>query len=738
MRNKVFGPAALLAAASLLAAACSDATPETTAPATTTSTTVPVTTAPGPGTTTTTTTVPPAALGPVVEPVRHPATARSIYFVMPDRFENGDPANDTGGIAGGPLDHGFLAEDKGFYQGGDLAGLTARLPYIAGMGMSTIWITPPFTNRAVQGGGEVSDSSAGYHGYWQIDWDRIDPHLGTEEEMQAFLAAARSAGIDVFFDVVINHTGDVITYEEGSFAYVSKSVAPYRDADGNEFDDAEFAGGDTFPELDPLVSFPYTPTFASPEDAGAKSPDWLDDPIYYHNRGDSTFRDENSYYGDFFGLDDLFTEQPVVVDNLIALYADIVARYDVAGFHIDTVKHVNDEFWPQWVSAVEEAARAAGREDFFMFGEVFSSDPIFNSHYTTNLRLPALLDFIVNDGLQQYAAAGLPADVLVQAFDRDDWFTDADSNASMSVKFFGNHDMGRMGRMIRNAGGRGTVMEEKALLAFDLLFLTRGIPVVYYGDEQGFVGVGGDKSARQTMFPATATEFLGQETLGSDATVSDDNFDPSHPFYRRIAALNALRAEHPTLVTGAQIVHEPAGPVFSASRVDRGLRVEYLLVASNGSLTIPADVPALSPDTTFRYLHGGEGTVASGPDGVVRVEVPPRSALLLMAETPLPAPSAPPSVRIVRPSEASEIPTPRYRIEAEVGDRRYAEVTFSISVDGGEPVVLGVDDAPPYRLYWNNHPIPDGATVEITVVAVDNAGQQAADTVTVTMGDRGS
>ena len=215
----------------------------------------------------------PTVSGLVAPPVRHPATSGAIYFVMTDRFENGDPANDTGGIAGGPLEHGFLPEDKGFYQGGDLAGLTARLPYIADLGMTAIWMTPPFTNRPVQGLGAVENSSAGYHGYWQVDWSHIDPHLGTEAEMQTLLAEARRLGIDVYFDIVINHTGDVITYEEGNFSYQSKGAAPYQDSTGSEFDDAAVAGDETvFPTLDAIASFPYTPVFRNAEDAGHQKP----------------------------------------------------------------------------------------------------------------------------------------------------------------------------------------------------------------------------------------------------------------------------------------------------------------------------------------------------------------------------------------------------------------------------------------------------------------------------------
>jgi glycosidase len=654
---------------------------------------------------------------------------------MTDRFENGDPSNDTGGITGGPLEHGFLPEDKGFYQGGDLAGLTARLPYIAELGMTAIWITPPFTNRAVQGLGAVENSSAGYHGYWQIDWSRVDPHLGTEEEMQTFLTEAKSLGIDVYFDIVINHTGDIITYQEGNFSYQSKGAAPYLDASGNEFDDAAVAGDDdSFPTLDAAESFPYTPVFRTAADAAIKSPDWLDDPTVYHNRGDSTFDGESSYYGDFFGLDDLFTEDPRVVEGMTQLYTDIISRYDIAGFRVDTVKHVNDQFWVEWLPAV----LAAASESFFIFGEVFSSDPIFNSHYTTNLGFPSLLDFISQNAFEHYVANGAGADVLAEAFDNDDWFTDVDSNASMLVKFFGNHDMGRMGRMVlaANPNARPEVVEDSMRLGFDLMFLTRGMPVVYYGDEQGFAGIGGDKSARQTMFPATATEFVEQETIGSDATVGDDNFDPDHPFYQHIALLNQLRADHPALAIGAQIVHEPQGSVFSLSRIDRDERIEYLVVANNGPLEIPVAIPALSPDTSFEYIHGNEGSVVSDNNGTLDIDIGARSAVVLRAESPLPTPAEASTITLVRPEENGEIPTVRYRIEVELSDRRYAEVTFAVSLDGGEPMILGTDDAAPYRLYWNNQDVATGSSVEIVATVDDGAGQVASDSVTVTMGDR--
>ena len=74
-----------------------------------------------------------------------------VYFVLPDRFENGDRSNDTGGLSGGPLDHGFDPTHKGFYNGGDLKGLTERLDYLQNMGITAIWFAPIFKNKPVQG-----------------------------------------------------------------------------------------------------------------------------------------------------------------------------------------------------------------------------------------------------------------------------------------------------------------------------------------------------------------------------------------------------------------------------------------------------------------------------------------------------------------------------------------------------------------------------------------------------------
>ena len=328
-------------------------------------------------------------------------TDEVFYFVLPDRFANGSTANDTGGLSGGKLAHGYDPTDKGFYHGGDMRGLIDRLDYLEGMGVNAIWMAPLFKNRPVQGTG--ADASAGYHGYWITDFTQLDPHFGTNAELRELVDGAHARGIKVFFDVITNHTADVIDYAEGTYDYVSKAEEPYWDADGLEFDDADYAGSDDFPELN-LQSFPYTPVFPTAADATVKVPAWLNDRTMYHNRGNSTFVGENALYGDFFGLDDLFTERPEVVEGMIDIFSDWVTDVGIDGYRIDTVKHVNDEFWQEWAPALVQHAASEGIDDFFMFGEVFDSNPAFTSHYTKDAKLQAVLDFPFQSRARSFAS----------------------------------------------------------------------------------------------------------------------------------------------------------------------------------------------------------------------------------------------------------------------------------------------------------------------------------------------
>ena len=150
-----------------------------------------------------------------------------IYFLLPDRFENGDPSNDRGGLSGNRLRTGFDPTSKGFYHGGDIKGLMQRLDYIQGLGATAVWVAPIFKNKAVQG--PPGHESAGYHGYWITDFTQVDPHFGTNAEFKALVDAVHARGMKFYMDIVVNHTADVIYFAEcqGMDRCPYRSIADY-------------------------------------------------------------------------------------------------------------------------------------------------------------------------------------------------------------------------------------------------------------------------------------------------------------------------------------------------------------------------------------------------------------------------------------------------------------------------------------------------------------------------------
>ncbi|MGN6636777.1 MAG: alpha-amylase family glycosyl hydrolase, partial [Oryzihumus sp.] len=604
--------------------------------------------------------------------LRGPLTRERFYFVMADRFANGNPGNDSGGLTGTRMDTGFDPTDKGFYHGGDLAGLTGKLDYIKSLGTTAIWLTPAFKNRPVQGSG--ADASAGYHGYWITDFTKIDPHLGSNDDMKRLVAAAHAKGMKVFFDIITNHTADVIDSADGQHGYVSKAQRPYTDASGRAFDDKDYAGGDTFPALDPATSFPHPPTFRTDADKSVKVPAWLNDPTLYHNRGDSTFAGESAEYGDFVGLDDLWTEQPKVVDGMTDIYKQWV-DFGIDGFRIDTVKHVNLEFWQHFSPAVMEHARARGNSRFFMFGEVYDARPSFMSQYTTTGKLPATLDFGFQAAAKDFAAGKATTGVR-DLFAGDDYYTDTDSNAYELPTFLGNHDMGRIAMMLKGSGVPADELLKRDELAHQLMYLTRGQPVVYYGDEQGFAGAGGDKDARQDMFASQVAQYNTEDVVGGPSG-SRDRYDTQAPLYRTIQQVAALRAANPALADGTQ-VHRYASSsagIYAFSRVDRKTKVEYLVAANNATSEKSVEVATFGDRATFKPLLGSRTSLRTNAEGRTTITVPPLSVAVWKATRPVDHRRAAPAVYPASPQPGA-IVGGRTEVGVSVPENALAEVTF--------------------------------------------------------------
>ncbi|HEU4705118.1 MAG TPA: alpha-amylase family glycosyl hydrolase, partial [Sphingomicrobium sp.] len=452
-----------------------------------------------------------------------------IYFLLPDRFENGDQSNDLGGFPGGRLQTGFDPTGKGFFHGGDLKGLTRRLDYIQRLGATAIWLAPIFKNKPVQG--PPGNESAGYHGYWVTDFTQVDPHFGTNADFKAFVDAAHARGMKVYMDIIANHTADVLYFAEcegtGQCPYRGVADYPYQTRGGIQgrrinrgFAGHEVGTADNFARLtDP--NYAYTVKVA-PAEKDIKVPGWLNDPIYYHNRGNTLFRGESNTTGDFSGLDDLMTEHPRVVAGMIEIFGSWIDRFGVDGFRIDTAKHVNPEFWQAFVPAIQARARARGIPNFHIFGEVAHDDfqPGKLAQNTRRDKLPAVLDFAFKEGAIRTIAGNSATELWRDFFGQDVLYEGGEAAALQLPTFLGNHDMGRFAYYVRKAfpsAGEEEVLK-RVMLGHVLMLTARGVPTIYSGDEQGFVGDGGDQDAREDMFPSRTAVYNDNDLLGTRAT----------------------------------------------------------------------------------------------------------------------------------------------------------------------------------------------------------------------------
>lgn len=512
-----------------------------------------------------------------------------FYFVLPDRFNNGDKSNDMGSTTDAISRGGLDPADKAMYHGGDIRGLEQKLPYIKQMGVTAIWLTPILRNQAVQG--DVS----GYHGYWVLDFTQIDPHLGSNADLKSLIDSAHDMGLKVFFDIITNHTADVIKYTEchgqdGSGWSTPQNVCTYKSL-------AQMAAGDQYTTVIP------------PASAKVKTPAWLNDPKYYHNQGDTTYQGENSIYGDFQGLDDVNTDDPRVVKGMIEIFNNLVTEFKPDGFRVDTVKHVNMAFWTQFAPAVINHAKQQGIPNFFMFGEVYSGDADVLSSFTTTGNIPSVLDFGFQGAVYESMVDTQGTNRLKALFDRDKKYLDQDSNADQLLNFIGNHDMGRFGFFLQDKFANMSEEEQvrRSKLAHALMFFARGIPVIYYGDEQGFVGDGGNHDSRQDMMPSKVASYIDDKLIGSSKSTAQDNFDQSHPLYQAFKQYaDIYRANYGLRYGQHQTFYADDEPgIYGFSRTVANSDENYTIVFNTAVKSKSITLPAIKGH--YQAVYGEEG-----------------------------------------------------------------------------------------------------------------------------------
>ncbi len=542
-----------------------------------------------------------------------------FYFVMPDRFANGNRDNDLGSKTQAVSAGGFDRTKKGMYHGGDLQGLEKKLPYLEKLGITAIWLTPILRNQAMQA------ETAGYHGYWVLDFTQIDPHLGSNDDLKSLISAAHEKNIKIFFDIITNHTADVIKYtdchgDDGrQWLMQGNEDCPYKSVE-------QLQAGDT-----------YQPVIPAGQEH-LKTPAWLNDPAYYHNQGDTNWVGESSLRGDFAGLDDLNTNDPRVVSGMIDIFKNLISEFKPDGFRIDTVKHVNTEFWAAFSPALISHAKAQGIEQFFMFGEVADDNVNTLSEYTTKGKIQSVLDFGFQRALSDTLIRQQGTDKLAELFEQDYRYLDSDSNANQLLNFTGNHDMGRFTHLLAKSDAQysESAIVQRTLLAHAMMYFSRGVPIVYYGDEQGFVGDGHDQDSRQDMMPSLVASYNDDDLIASTATTADDNFDPSHPFYQLFAEYAHLYHQYPALRYGEQktLYSQDTPGVFALSRTLKKDGSEVIVVFNTATVDnkVMLNVPAWRYKTIYQGASEDAGHHAVATDKGLTLTVPALSFAIYQAE----------------------------------------------------------------------------------------------------------
>jgi glycosidase len=642
-----------------------------------------------------------AVLAALSRPPLHTSLeSQRVYFVMPDRYFDGDTANDTGGSSGGRARSGFDPTDTGYFHGGDLKGLADHLQRIRDLGFTALWVTPVLKQQA------VSQGSAAYHGYWGLDFTTVDPHLGTDQDFADLVARAHQLGLKVYLDVVVNHTADVVQLTGTSYTDV-----PFRDCHGKKFNPARYVRAKSFPCLK-ASTMPRVP-FLLQADRTAKKPAWLNDPLNYHDRGDIDFGScsETCFeQGDFYGLDDLFTEKPNVMRGLADIYSSWITRFKVDGFRVDTAKHVNAAFFGQWVPRIRKAAASIGVKDFPIFGEVTLNDSVDLAGFVRNRGLPQVLDFPFQQVATAYASGASGARGLANRLRDDDYFRTANGIEPAFPTFLGNHDMGRGAEQIRQQapGLSPAALLQHVLLGYDVLYLLRGAPTLLYGDEVGMMGSGGDKAARQDMFATQVSDWQTETRVGSPPIGKGSSFDVQSPIETQLRQLASLRDKHAVLSTGASYVRYAKDAVLVVQRVDPSDGSSVLVAFNNG--TGKAHVTGIATSTPAAWSPAfGSGTFAGGT-----LDLPPVSASVFVPSASYPAAGK----AAIGLRAAPDDLTTYWALTATVTSPG-ASVSFAIRRHGGPWQRVAVDDSPPYRGFVD--PARFGKHEQVEAVAVARA-----------------
>lgn len=499
-----------------------------------------------------------------------------LYFVMTDRFADGDPTNNAPAAE---------VDARVNWMGGDFAGVRQKLEagYFDNLGVNTLWLSWPIAQATGfhEGSrpsehrcGQASNNTAqtptrftAYHGYWPSRLDAIEPRFGTLSELQTLVHVAHQRGIRILLDFTANHV------HESSPMYQQHGQDGWFNQPAQV---CEVVGWDNAPKT--CWFTPYLP------DLDYRSP----------------------------GL------RQAMLDHAV----DIALKTGADGYRLDAVKHIEPGFLPDLRQRLAERVELTGIP-FYLVGETFSGDVVQIDAFIGRDKLHGQFDFPVNYKILQGLAR---SDIGLNALDSDvRGIRRSYRDPTLMSTFIGNHDMGRFLSMAAGdmfcgvwdlyadiAQGwlypppqpSAALPYQKLALAFAYIMTIPGVPLIYYGDEVGLAGANDPDNRRPMVFGDALTAR------------QDEAFD-------LVAAWTRARTRYPSLSRGdwpAPILSETDLVAFARTLPEE----KSLVVLNRGTTTRSVAIPlaSLGVPGGARFTDVMSGGVVSAAGGTLTVEVP--------------------------------------------------------------------------------------------------------------------
>jgi glycosidase len=463
-----------------------------------------------------------------------------LYQLLPDRFSDGRetqrPMFDRDHPEQFRASHkaAWMAAGNKF-NGGTLKGIASKLDYLQNLGITTVWVNPPWKQRI---------DLQTYHGYGIQNFLDIDPRFGTRQDLRDLVDAAHDRGMYVILDVIYNHSGSNWFYQDEMDGRPQEKL-PYRSSRPYAIHGWRSAQGTSIPAPVSIEDGVFPEEF--------QNPDWYNRAGMITHWEASEWEDPMNPFvefrrGDFFELRDFDLEREDVIAALAQVYQYWIALSDCDGFRVDAVKHVSPSASRQFCDAIHGYAQSIGKDNFLLVGELTDDSMVRGYLDIFGRKLDAVLDIVV-------APNRLPAVVKGLAHPNDFFYLYNDKTLAGSQRQLGtyhvavldDHDMSSRPRKERFAAHSDHLpyRYEQVAHAVGMMLTMPGIPSIYYGTEQAFDGSQDDHDyslePQHEYIDRYIRECMFGGKFGAFGTEGCHCFNPDHPTYLRIAAIARVR-----------------------------------------------------------------------------------------------------------------------------------------------------------------------------------------------------